>query len=61
MITRKCLRASAAARRGESSQVMLMKEGEKARRQGKTTIDCPYIGDDRDCWLDGFNDTEIVK
>lgn len=58
MITKKALRASAKARKGQSTLTDIMRQGEKAAAQGLSIGANPYaVGtEDSELWIEGYTD-----
>ncbi len=62
-ISRKCLRASAKARKGETSYVAILKAGEHAAVAGHSRNTNPYPAGSEDAaiWAEGFDDLQIMR
>ena len=59
-ISRKALRASAEARKGNTKFLTVAREGELARAKGKPIESNPYAGTDwEDAWLMGWEDESV--
>jgi hypothetical protein len=64
-VSRKCLKASADARRAGAPKCgyrALLIEGERAARDGKSLADCPYAVDTEEAlsWSEGFEDVKAL-
>lgn len=63
MPSKKAFRASAKARKGQSTMTDIMRQGEKAAIHGYPVSANPYsVGtEDSELWLEGYNDAVQIK